>query len=252
MFTTSVCRKVYFWIAGLSFLFLGSAAHGQQFDDCEEALEVSGGGIALTNTATTTATKKVDEWESDIIKIAVSQPGVLVLSGEGPAVQGALYAEDPVAGSPDMEDAGPLGTAYRPLTVIVHPGEYCIQVTPAAGTTGTLRLQATFFDVCSLGPQDDHGDSFLCATEAGLGETQAGEISGTDQDVFSFRLTAATTAAIAIAGDSELSVSLYAEDGALMTADARGSHALGAGRYFVRIAGEGDPEEYGMTITETP
>jgi hypothetical protein len=247
MFTKSSCRKASFWIAVLSFLFLGSASQGQQFDNCEEALGVSGGGISLTNTATTTTTKKVEEWENDIIKITVSRPGVLVLSGEGTAVQGSLYASGSL-----LEDGGPLGTAHRPLTVVVHPGEHCVQVTPAAGATGSLRLQATFFDVCSLGPQDDHGDSFLCATEAGLGETRTGEISGTDQDVFSFELATATTATIAVTGDSDFSVSLYAEDGTLVTADARGSRALGAGRYFVRIAESETEGAYEVGVAINP
>lgn len=252
MSTKSSCRKASLWIAGLSFLFLGSTAQSQLFENCQEALEVSGGGVSLTDATTTTASKGVDEWESDIIKITVIQPGVLVLSGDGTAVQGSLYTADPVAGSPNLEDSGPLGTAYRPLTVVVQPGEHCVQVTPPAGATGNLRVQATFFDVCLLGPQDDYGDSFLCATETVLGATRTGEISGTDQDVFSFELSAAAALTIAVTEDPDISASLYAEDGTLMTANARGSQALGMGRYFVRIASGGVPETYGMTITESP
>lgn len=252
MFTTSVCHRVYFWIVTLSFLFLGTAVQGQPIQNCQEALSVSGGGVSLGDTETTTATKTVDEWESDIIKLTVTRPGVLVLSGEGSAVQGSLHTADPAASSPLLEDAGPLGTAHRPLTVVVRPGEHCVEVAPPSGATGTLRVRATFFDVCNLGPQDDHGDSFLCATEAGLSETLTGEASSTDQDVFSFDLSAAVTAMIAVTGDSGLSVSLYGEDGTLLAGDARGSQALAAGKYFVRIAGAGEPETYGLTVSVNP
>lgn len=252
MFTKSSCRKASLWIAGLSLLFLGSSAQSQPFQNCQEALEVSGGGVSLTDAATTTASKGVDEWESDIIKITVVQPGVLVLSGDGTAVQGSLYSADPVAGSPDLEDSGPLGTAYRPLTVVVRPGEHCVQVAPPAGATGNLRVQATFFDVCLLGPQDDHGDSFLCATATGPGAIRTGEISGTDQDVFSFELSTATALTIAVTEDPDISASLYAEDGTLLTANARGSQTLGLGRYFVRIGSDGGQETYDMTITASP
>jgi hypothetical protein len=252
MFTKSFCLKASLRIAVLSFLFLGAATHSQPFEDCQEALGVSGGGVSLSDGATTTASKGVDEWESDIIKITVARPGVLVLSGEGTAVQGSLYTGGPTNGSPEMEDSGSLGTAHRPLTVVVRPGEHCVQVTPPAGATGNLRVRATFFDVCLLGPQDDHGDSFLCATEAALGEAQAGEVAGTDQDVFAFELAAATGISVAVTGEPDVSVGLYAEDGTLVTASARGSHSLGAGRYFVRIAGDGGQDEYEMTITANP
>lgn len=251
MFTKLSCRKASLGIAGLSLIFLGSSVQGQPFQNCQEALEVSGGGVSLADAATTTASKGVDEWESDIIKIMVARPGILVLSGEGTAVQGSLYTADPT-GSPDLEDGGPLGTAHRPLTVVVRPGEHCVQVTPPAGATGNLRLRATFFDVCLLGPQDDHGDSFLCATEIGLGVTRAGEISGTDQDVFSFELAAARALTISVTGGPGIAASLYTEDGTLVTATAHGSQALGTGRYFVRVAGDSGQTTYGVMISVNP
>lgn len=165
MFTKSSCLKSSLGIAGLSFLFLGALA-------------------SLADAASLITNKAVDEWESDIIKVRVAQPGVLVL---------------------------------------------CLQE-----------------------PQDDHGDNFPCATETGMGEAQAGEVAGTDQDVFAFDLAEGMEILIAVTEDPEVSAGLYSEDGTLVTATARGSHTLGAGRYFVRIAGDSGEEGYELTITENP
>jgi hypothetical protein len=105
---------------------------------------------------------------------------------------------------------------------------------------------------CLLDPQDDHGDSLLCATEATLGEAQTGEVAGMDQDVFAFDLTTGMEVSVAVTGEPEVSVGLYAEDGTLVTASARGSHVLDAGRFFVRIAGDCGEVGYELTITENP
>jgi hypothetical protein len=252
MFTKSKSRKVSFPIVALLLFALSSAVRAQTAEDCEAALAVAGGGVSLTDTATTTTTKKVDEWDGDILKLQVFQPGILVVSGEGPAVAGSLYTADPSSSSPLLEDGGQLGTAYRPLTMVVQPGEHCVQVTPPPGATGNLRLRATFFDVCSLGPQDDHGDSFLCATEISPGETLTGEVSEADQDVFSFELTAAKSVTLTLTGPEDLAASLHGEDGTLLAADGRGVRTLGAGRYFVRIeggTGEGGSYEIGVSVS---
>ncbi|HSS50727.1 MAG TPA: PPC domain-containing protein [Thermoanaerobaculia bacterium] len=261
MFTKFASPQASLGLAGLLLLLLGggavSAAGAQQLSDCAAALQTSGGGVSLANAATATATKKVDEWDGDILKIVIDQPGVLVLSGEGSDVEGALYAADPDSGEPVLEDGGTLGTVHPPLTLVVQPGEHCVQVTPPAEATGNLSVVATFFDVCSLGPQDDHGDSFLCATEIALGEEQTGEISpATDQDVFSFTLDAETAVTISVAGGtgaSDLIASLYGEDGTLLAADARGSRTLAAGQYFVRIdGGTGSGGSYTVAVAGTP
>jgi hypothetical protein len=241
MFTMSiVARKSSHWIAGLTFLaflLLPPAARSQQFADCASALQVSGGAVALADGTTTTSTKGVDEWEGNILKIGVSRPGVLILSGEGISVQASLYAGDPASGSPLLLDSGPAGSAHRPLTAVVGPGEHCIGITPPAGATGDLRVRATFFDVCHLGPQDDHGDSFLCATEIGPGESRTGEIATADQDLFTFVLTTSRSVTVTMAGAASLAASLQSEDGTLLAADGRGTRTLSAGRYFVRIEG---------------
>jgi hypothetical protein len=253
MFTKSKSRTASFPIAALLLFALSSAVRAQTAEDCEAALAVAGGGVSLTDTATTTTTRKVDEWDGDILKLQVFLPGVLVISGEGPAVQGSLYTADPSSGSPLLEDGGQLGTAYRPLTMVVQPGEHCVQVTPPPGATGNLRLRATFFDVCRLGPQDDHGDSFLCATEIALGETLTGEVSEADQDVFSFELTTAESVTITLTGPEDLAASLHGEDGTLLAADGRGVRTLGAGRYFVRIeGGTGEDGSYEIGVSVSP
>jgi hypothetical protein len=238
MFTklTAACKSTL-GIAFLSFLLLQPAARGQQSADCATALQVAGEAVSLADGTTTTSTKGVDEWEGNILKIAVSRPGVLVLSGEGTSVQASLYAGGPASGSPILLDAGPAGTAHRPLTAVIRAGEHCVQVAPPAGATGDLRLRATFFDVCHLGPQDDHGDSFLCATEISSGQSQTGEIAAADQDLFSFALTTSRAVTLTLTGDAGLTASLQGEDGTLLAADGRGTRTLAAGRYFVRIEG---------------
>ncbi|MBW8877630.1 MAG: PPC domain-containing protein [Acidobacteria bacterium] len=254
MFTKIASRRDSLSLAGLALLLVGSAAGAQPAQDCAAALQAAGGGVSLANATTTSTTKKVDEWDGDILKIMIGQPGLLVLSGEGPDVQGALYAADPDSGEPVLEDGGPLGTFHQPLTVVVQPGEHCMHVTPPAGATGTLSLQATFFDVCSLGPQDDHGDSFLCATQIGLGEARTGEIApATDQDVFAFTLGAETAVTVTVDGAPDLAAGLYGEDGTLLAADGRGSRTLAAGRYYVRIeGGTGPGGPYTVGLAGTP
>jgi hypothetical protein len=255
-FASSQSTQAALGLAGLLVLLLGSgsvSAAGAQ--DCAAALQSAGGGVSLANATTTTATKKVDEWDGDILKIMIGQPGILVLSGDGPEVQGALYTADPESGDPVLEDDGLLGTIHQPLTLVVQPGEHCIQVTPPAGATGHLGVVATFFDICSLGPQDDHGDSFLCTTEIAMGEEQTGEISpATDQDVFSFNLDAGAAVTITVAdGTEDLGASLYDEDGTLLATDARGPWTLAAGQYFVRIdAGMGSGGAYTVGVAGTP
>jgi len=242
-------------LAGLLFLLLGGgsvSAAGAQ--DCAAALQSAGGGVSLANAATTSTTKKVDEWDGDILKIMIDQPGILVLSGEGSDVQGALYTADPVSGDPVLEDGGTLGTVHPPLTLVVQPGEHCVQVTPPTGATGNLSVVATFFDICALGSPDDHGDSFLCATETAVGEEQTGEISpAADQDVFSFDLDTGATVTISLTETSGLAASLYGENGTLLATDARGSWTLAAGQYFVRIdGGTGSGGSYTVGVAGTP
>jgi hypothetical protein len=138
-----------------------------------------------------------------------------------------------------LEDGGPLGTVHQPLTVVVQPGEHCMRVTPPAGATGTLSVQATFFDICGLGPRDDHGDSFLCATRIGVGESRTGEISPADQDVFSFTLATGAAATISVTGT--------------LDAEARGTRSLDAGSYFVRIEGQDGPGgTYEIALSASP
>jgi len=249
MFRQSVVsRNSSLCIAALSLLLLGSSsARAQPSADCEEALGVPGGAVSLGAGMTTTAQKRVDEWQSDIVKIIISQPGLLVLTGDDSGAQAALWTTDS-SDSPRLVDDAEVGSASPPLTAVVRSGVQCVQVTPPAGATGTFRLQATLFDVCG-GSQDDHGDSFLCATEIGLGETRTGTITAADHDIFTFVAAAATQVNLGLSTSADLSAGLYGEDGSLVAADARGLQTLAAGRYFVRIEGRnGAQGTYGLTL----
>ncbi len=248
----AVLRLASVSIAILSVFLIPAVLAAQPFPDCDEALGTSGGAVSLADAVTATSDKKVDEWQNDIIKVSITRPGVLVISGEGAAAQGSLHSRGG-SGSPFLADSAPVGTAHRPLTTVVRPGEHCVEVAPPAGATGDLRMRVTFFDVCRLGPQDDHGDSFLCATETALGESRTGDVSAADHDLFSFTLTAATEVTISVTGPSGLAAGLLGEDGVLLATDGRGSRTLGSGRYFVRLeAGGGPGGSYQMTIAAQP
>jgi len=245
MLTFTVSRKAFLCVAGLFILSLG-AARAQSSPSCEEALSAPGGATAFDGDSTITL-DKVDQWESDIVKFSIVRPGLLVLAGEDSGTQAAIWATDPTSVTTLFVDGAEIGEAH-PLTTVVQPGEHCVQVTPPA--TGDLYMQATFVDVCGLGPQDDHGDSFLCATPTGLGETQSGTITAADHDLFSFSLTAATSVSIDLSTSAALSAALFGEDGSLAAADARGVQALDAGIYFISIAGDGGAEgTYSLTVT---
>ena len=220
--------------------------------DCAAALQVSGGGVSLTDTATTTATKKVDEWDGDILKLSVSRPGVLVVSGEGPAVQGSLYAADPSSGSPLLEDGGQLGTAYRPLTMVVPPGEHCVQVTPPPVPPATSACVPPFSTSAAWDRRTTTATASSVPRRSPRERPSRERSRAADQDVFSFELTAAGSVTITLTGPEDLAASLHGEDGTLLAADARGRRTLGAGRYFVRIetgTGEGGTYEIGVSVS---
>jgi hypothetical protein len=72
MLSKSVSRKASFWIAGLFVLWMGAAAHAEQAPDCPAALA----------DCTPATPDKVDQWESDIVKLVINRLGRLVLAAE--------------------------------------------------------------------------------------------------------------------------------------------------------------------------
>lgn len=71
MLSNSVSRKASFWIAGLFILWMG-AAHAEQAPECPAALA----------DCTPATPDKVDQWESDIVKLVINGLDRLMLAAE--------------------------------------------------------------------------------------------------------------------------------------------------------------------------
>jgi hypothetical protein len=121
--------------------FLGAvSAAAQSHADCATA--VSGDTFSLTLDTSVASSKGTDEWNSDVIKIMVREPGLLVVSAEGPEVQGFIYTPDPAGGEPRLLGGKGIGSAGRFLALAVDSGEYCLHVAPPAGASGSVRVRA--------------------------------------------------------------------------------------------------------------
>lgn len=239
------------FIAGATFfsILIVSTESWAQTTDCQSELGVTTGYTSLTNGATTTKQKGVDEWDGEVIKLRTSRPGVLTLEGVGTGSQSSLYT-DAASGPYPLLDSAQLGTNLRDLQVVISAGDHCIQVAPPPGATGSLEVQATFTDVCPLGTADDHGDSFLCATSMTVGGGSAsGQISSgtpSDGDMFTFTLGSSATVTIESTGSTtDVEGEIYDQDGVLLESDDdSGTYSnfriirlLPAGKYYVRVKG---------------
>jgi hypothetical protein len=220
--------------------------------DCQTALASSSGAVALSNGASATTTKGVDEWDGEVVKITTSLPGVLVVEGAGDGAQSAVYTQGS-SGPHPLIDSARLGTGLRELKAVIPAGTHCIQVAPGSGATGDFGVTASFVDACHLSDTDDHGDSFLCATQLTVGgDAVSGEIGTDDLDMFSFEQDAAATVTIETTGGS-VTASLYDSSGALLgtglTFDLPSS--LAVGRFYVQISGDAE-STYEISVSLTP
>ena len=255
MFAQRSChRNVVFSIACLMFAaitmldFVSPAAA----QDCQSALASSSGAVALSNGSSTSSTKGVDEWDGEVVKIATSLPGVLVVEGAGDSAQSAVYTQGS-SGPHPLVDSASLGTGLRQLTAVIPAGTHCIQVAPASGATGDFGITASFTDACHLSDTDDHGDSFLCATPLTVGgDTVSGEIGTDDVDMFSFDQEDAATVTIDTTSGS-VTASLYDSSGALLGTGLSFElpAALAVGRFYVQVSGDAD-STYTISVALTP
>jgi hypothetical protein len=117
------------------------SAAAQSPEGCLTA-SASGSTFPLTLDTSVVSAKGTDEWNSEVIKMTVQEPGILIVSAEGPEVQGLVYTQDPAGGSPLLLDQEGIGSAGRILGLAVDPGDYCLQVASPSGTSGTLRVRA--------------------------------------------------------------------------------------------------------------
>jgi Bacterial pre-peptidase C-terminal domain len=232
--------------------------------DCQSALNGTSGFTSLNNGSPSNTTKRVDEWDSEVVKLRTSKPGVLTIAGTGYSSLNSLYA-DAASGPHPLVDSAQLGTSQQTLQAVIAAGDHCITVAPPPGASGDFEVEATFIDVCHLGSVDDHGSSFLCATSLTLGVSDEGEIdnlvSGNDVDMFTFELSSPDEVAIVSDGTTDVEASLYDEEGDLKDSDdnSGGSpnfeiiQSLPAGRYYVRVQGVASAEgEYEIEVAPTP
>jgi hypothetical protein len=254
---SSCIRNTFFSITCIALLAISILANSNPAaaQDCQTALESSTGAVALSNGATTTKSKGVDEWSGEVVKITTYLPGVLVIEGAGDSAQSSVYTEGSSSSHP-LVDSARLGTDLRELRAVVPAGTHCIQVTPSATATGDFEVAAVFTDACHLGDTDDHGDSFLCATPLTVGGGAAsGEVDSSstadDYDTFTFEQEAAATVTVtSTAGPVE--ASLYDSEGALVdTGLTFQIPALAAGRYYVQVSGD-DESTYTISVALDP
>lgn len=113
----------------------------------------AGDKLPLTLDTSVLSSKGSDEWNSDVIRIIVREPGLLLVSAEGPEAHGFVYALDPAGGEPQLLDEEGIGSAGRILALEVNSGEYCLQIEPPAGATGSVRVRADLVGLTVPSPE---------------------------------------------------------------------------------------------------
>ena len=265
MFNPKVSRGfIAFSLPCLLFaVLLAESATPITAQDCQAAL---GGSIEpdeLTNGNSTTRTKRVDEWDGDVLRISTPLPGVVDISGTGTGAQSSLYTEGSTSFHP-LVDSAYVGTGLGDLHAVLPAGEHCIQVTPSGDPEESFEIEAAFTDACHLGDSDDYNDSFLCATPIDVDGTASGAItvpaSGSDFDFYTFVLTSAGTVDIGSTGTTDVAATLYDANGAPLESDDNDGtgdnfqivRSLSAGRYYVRVEGVNDDGSYGLGVSLVP
>lgn len=142
-----------FRAALLGIAFLGAVSATAQAQTACADTAAPGGTFPLALDTSVVSTQGSDEWNSDVIRITVSEPGLLLVSAEGPEVQGLVYTPDSAGGDPHLLDEEGIGSAGRILALAVDPGEYCLQIEPPAGVSGSVRVQADLIGLTVPSPQ---------------------------------------------------------------------------------------------------
>ena len=215
---------------------------------CQTGLDSSTGYTTLTNATAANATKTVDQWDDDVLKIRTQRPGVITIQSTGPASQNSVYTEGSTGVHPIIDSAYQ-STGLGDLEVVVPAGDHCIQVDPTTTGSSTIEIEATFIDACHLGDTDDHGDSFLCASTVAIDASANGAISQpgatSDFDVFTVILDSSATLTFESSGTTDVAASLYDSNGVLLESNDNGAgspnfrivRSLSAGRYYLRVYG---------------
>jgi hypothetical protein len=149
-FTASTLRLR---VALLAVCLLGAVSAAAQSPAGCATTALPGRTFPLTRDTSIASSKGIDEWNSDVIRITVREPGLLVVSAEGPEVQGLVYTPDPAGGEPHLLDQKGIGTAGRLLAVAVDPGDYCLEIAPPAGMSGSVRVRAELIGLTVPSPE---------------------------------------------------------------------------------------------------
>ena len=126
--------------AVLAAILCGSPAAAQDPGGCSTPA-TPGTAVPLSVDTAVVSTQGSDEWNSEVIRVTVWEPGLLAVSAEGPEAQGSLYVPSTSGGTPDLLGGRGIGTAGGTLAMAVEPGEYCVRVTSPAGVTGSLLVR---------------------------------------------------------------------------------------------------------------
>lgn len=143
------CLRAALLVIGL--LGAGSAT-AQSPADCATTA-APGDAFPLSRDTSVTSAKGTDEWNNDVMKITVREPGVLTVSAEGPEVQGLVYTPDSAGGAPHLLDEEGIGSGGRILALAVDPGEYCLHIAPPAGASGSVRVRADLIGLTVPDPE---------------------------------------------------------------------------------------------------
>ncbi len=187
-------------------------------------------------------------WDSGIINITVTDPGLLSLDAEGTYIIAKSGEEDLCGGGTRELPNGWMAQTQGRSSVPVRPGDYSLQLVPHGSTTVDYRVRADLTDACVGVSGDDHGDTNLCSTELCMSTSTAGSIGSytdPDYDVFSFVVESEGSVVVESTGSTDVRAELFNERGKrLAEDDDSGSgvnfkitETLKAGRYFVRVEG---------------
>ena len=186
----------------------------------------------------------IDDWDSEIINITVSDPGVLAVLGHGTRFKG-IGGEENVCGGVRALPGGWFGQKNAASFAIpVRAGDYQIELAPHGAGWVKYRVAAKLFDACDVESGDDHGNTPLCSTDVCIDSAESstiGSYTPDDLDYFSFVLSATTPVTISASGATSVDGEVFDEDGQSLALDDDGSlsisESLGPGRYFVKVWG---------------
>ena len=201
----------------------------------------------------------IDDWDSDIINITVTDPGVLGILGHGTRFTGVDGEEDGCTANERSLPGGWFAQQNRSgFSIPVRPGDYQIELAPHGAGWAKYRVQAKLFDACDMEAGDDHGNTPLCATDVCIDSSESGSLGSytpEDYDYFSFVLAATTPVTISASGATSVDGEVFDEDGQSLAVDEDGSfsitESLGPGRYFVKIWGHsGATGSYSLLVAD--